>query len=100
MNKATSFQELVDLDLYERITIVEGGNTFHYRKAGYTSAKKEVIVLSSSANVKEAIGISEHDLKYGKVFLYGAYNSKVVGEVIIEQLTKSIKSAESVYLSE
>ncbi len=94
-----SFQDLIDLPLYEQVYIVTSGGVRSYQKAGYRSEKKDVVVLSSNLNVRAAIGItkSEFGPKH-TIFIAGSYDSIFVGELMLELLQKEIETVNHVYL--
>lgn len=94
-----SFQDLIDLPLYEQVYIVSSGGERSYQKAGYRSEKKDVVVLSSNLNVKTAIGITNAEFgPKNTIFLAGSYDSKFVGELMLELLEKEIETINHVYL--
>ena len=98
MKKVTSFEELVDLPLYEPLYIIQGITVLFYRKAGYYSDKKDIVVFSSEGNITNAIGVSKYTIQSGKTFIIGKYDSKFIGDFMVSYLSDQIESVKDTYL--
>ncbi len=95
-----SFSELVELPLYQQVFVFTGSTYKMYRKAGYRSALKNNVILSSDNDFKVAIGVTEFEFNArNKSYVVGEFDPVFIGKLMIDKLKEEIKSVEETYLT-
>lgn len=101
MKQITTFEELIDLPLYESVLIFTGTSHHTYKKIGYRSEQKNLVILSSDLEITKAVGISKYDfVATNKKYFTGKFDSNFIGNLIIEHHTKEIEDIKKIYLNE
>jgi hypothetical protein len=104
MERIKAFKDLFLLESGQKIENIKNGNPEGYRFLFAKNDRRGTLdcdyaILESSYNVRDVIKIDWHSFDRYELYV-GDYDSKFVGNRLIEQLEDKIKSVKEVYLKD
>lgn len=97
MNKIAGLKELHELLPGEKFLVITEGKKRQYHYQGMNAKTGAVVAISGSSH-NETVCFTEGHFHKG-VFLSGDYDSKTVGQVMIDQLKHEIEVIQEIYFS-
>lgn len=97
MKKIDDLSELDVLTPGEKFYLVSHGKSKTYCYNGTNCKTKTPIAVHDAVHV-ELKTFTKHDLSKYSAILIGQYDSKMVGELMVEQMQLSIQSVKEIYI--
>src|SRR6478736_1337642 len=97
MKRLESLEDIFALEYGDKIHVIERGDNESLIYAGQHPKMQAAIFIKNHSHLTAVVFTKSNILS--KIILSGKYDSKVVGQAMIEQLNNSIKSIEKIYCS-
>lgn len=99
MTTINDIDELKLLALKEKFYVITDGNLRAYIFAGEHPKEPNLRIAIWDADYTTAKVFSRHSFTGRTVFLKGAYNSQIIGNVMIAQLEEQVKAVNKIYIN-